>query len=68
MNNVLPQDQQTHIIGALIEGNSIRTTERMTGIHRDAIMELGVKIGKACGDLYNYVTHDTQVSTLDLDE
>ncbi len=66
--NVLPSDQQTRIIGALVEGNSIRSTERMTGIHRDTIMRLGVKVGEACGDLHHHVMHDIQVSIIELDE
>jgi hypothetical protein len=31
---------RTQIIGALVEGNSIRSTERMTNTHRDTIMRL----------------------------
>lgn len=34
----LSQDQQSAVIAALCEGVSIRATERLTGIHRDAIM------------------------------
>jgi hypothetical protein len=33
--NKLPMDKQTRVIGALVEGCSIRSIERMTGIHRD---------------------------------
>ena len=36
--NVLPFDKQVAIISALIEGCSIRSTERLTGVHRDTIM------------------------------
>ena len=32
----------------LCEGNSIRSIERMTGIHRDTIMRLGVRMGEGC--------------------
>ncbi len=45
--NVLPQDRQARIIGCLVEGNSIRSTERLTGVHRDTIMKLGVKVGSS---------------------
>ena len=37
MNN-LSRDQQIAIIACLTEGQSIRATERITGIHRDTIM------------------------------
>ena len=39
------------VISALVEGNSIRSVERMTGIHRDTIMRLMVRIGDACDKL-----------------
>jgi uncharacterized protein YerC len=46
MANVLPLAKQVAVISALAEGNSIRSIERMTGIHRDTIMRLGVKVGE----------------------
>jgi hypothetical protein len=39
------------VVGALVEGCSIRTVERTTEIHRDTIMSLGVRVGEACGPL-----------------
>jgi len=48
MANILPSEKQVTIISALAEGNSIRSIERMTGVHRDTIMRLGVKVGKGC--------------------
>jgi hypothetical protein len=47
MANVLPKDKQIAVIEALAEGSSIRSIERLTGIHRDTIMRLGVRVGKA---------------------
>ena len=38
--------RRTQIIGALVEGNSIRSTERMTNTHRETIMRLLVEIGE----------------------
>jgi hypothetical protein len=46
MENVLPMAKQVQAIGALAEGMSIRSIERMTKIHRDTIMRLGVRIGE----------------------
>ena len=48
MANVLRTDKQIAIIGALAEGSSIRSIERITGVHRDTIMRLGVKVGQGC--------------------
>jgi hypothetical protein len=39
------------VIGALPEGSSIPANERMTGVHRDTIMRLGVKVGQGCTTL-----------------
>jgi len=46
--NVLNKQKQISVISALAENASIRSVERMTGIHRDTIMRLGVRVGKAC--------------------
>jgi malonyl CoA-acyl carrier protein transacylase len=49
--NTLKNDKQVAVIAALAEGNSIRSVERMTGIHRDTIMRLGVRVGEGCARL-----------------
>jgi len=41
-NNHLSIDKQIAVTAALAEGSSIWSIERMTGIHRDTIMRLGV--------------------------
>ena len=46
MANVLPKDKQIAVISALCEGSSIMSVERISGIHRDTIMRLGVRVGK----------------------
>ncbi len=51
MANILSTDKQAMIIGALAEGNSIRSIERMTGVHRDTVMRLGVRVGQGCASL-----------------
>ena len=49
--NRLTLERRTQAIGCLVEGNSIRSTERMTGIHRDTIMRLLVEVGTGCARL-----------------
>jgi hypothetical protein len=51
MANVLDKNKQVQIIAALAEGSGIRQIERMTGVHRDTIMRLGVRVGKGCQSL-----------------
>ncbi len=46
MSNVLQKDKQIAVIAALAEGSSIRSIERMTGVHRDTIMRLAFGSGK----------------------
>lgn len=42
MANVLPMEKRIAVIGALAEGSAIRQIERVTGINRNTIMNLGV--------------------------
>jgi hypothetical protein len=59
MANVLNTDKKIAVIGALAEGSSIRSIERITGVHRDTIMRLGVKVGLHFA-YYNFVKrHNT---------
>jgi hypothetical protein len=48
-----PSDKQIAVISALTEGCSIRATERLTSIHRDTIVRLGVRVGDGCGALHD---------------
>jgi IS1 family transposase len=48
MMNSLPIQKQIQVIHALVEGNSIRSTERMFSVHRDTIMRLLVRVGGRC--------------------
>lgn len=66
--NVLPFDRQVEIIAALTEGVSIRATERLTSVHRDTIMRLGVRVGLGCADLHDDLMHGLQVPRIELDE
>jgi IS1 family transposase len=68
MANVLSADKQTAIIAALAEGSSIRSIERITGVHRDTIMRLGVKVGKGCELLMDSKMQDLDCHYLQFDE
>lgn len=48
MANNLPTETKVQIISNLAENASIRGIERMTGVHRDTIMRLGLRVGEAC--------------------
>jgi IS1 family transposase len=68
MANVLNTDKQITIIGALTEGSSIRSIERITGVHRDTIMRLGVKVGQGCTRLMDEKMRNLLCTRLELDE
>lgn len=68
MANILNIDKQIAIIGALTEGSSIRSIERMTGVHRDTIMRLGVKVGQGCTALMDAKMRDLSCNRLEVDE
>lgn len=68
MANILPIEKQTAIISALAEGNSIRSIERMTGIHRDTIMRLGVKIGEGCARIMDEKMRQLESRVIQMDE
>ncbi|MDB6151378.1 MAG: transposase [Chthoniobacter sp.] len=56
------------MIGALAEGNSIRSIERMSGIHRDTIMRLGVRVGEACAGIMDAKMKQLTCKRLEVDE
>ncbi|HEY5329006.1 MAG TPA: hypothetical protein VIJ79_03905 [Acidobacteriaceae bacterium] len=68
MANVLNTDKKIIIIGALAEGNSIRSIERMTGVHRDTIMRLGIAVGQGCTALMDEKMRNLDCKRLEMDE
>jgi IS1 family transposase len=47
----LSRERQVAVTHLLCEGNSLRSVERLTGIHRDTAMRLMVRVGRACQHL-----------------
>ena len=66
--NRLSLARRTQIIGALVEGNSIRSTERMTNTHRDTIMRLMVEVGTGCAKLHNEQMRNLSCQRIQCDE
>ena len=44
----LTREKKVSVLAAMIEGNSVRSVERMTGVHRDTIMRLVLRVGFEC--------------------
>lgn len=66
--NVLSHDRQVALISCLIEGNSIRSTERLLDVNRNTIMRWGILVGEACERLHDQTMHDLHVNVLEFDE
>ena len=66
--NTLSKDKQATIIRAHVEGNSIRSMERMTGVHRDTIMRLVVRIGQGCAQLLDERIKNVSANRIQADE
>ena len=66
--NRLSLVRRAQIINCLVEGNSIRSTERMTDTHRDTIMRLMVEVGTGCAALHNEQMRDLPCERIQVDE
>ena len=66
--NKLKVEKKEAVISALVEGNSIRSIERMTGIHRDTIMRLGKRVGDGCAEFTNEYMQDLSCDKIQVDE
>ena len=68
MANITPKEKQIMILKALVEGNSIRSTERMTDVHRDTIMRLLVRVGDNCEALMDKRLRGFHCKYVEVDE
>ena len=65
MANKLSVGKKAAAVGMLCEGRSIRSVERITGIHRDTVMRLGVRIGEGCRQIMDDKMRDLALSEID---
>lgn len=66
--NRLTLARRTQVINCLVEGNSIRSTERMTDTHRDTVMRLLVEVGDGCRKLMDAEMRDLTCRRIQVDE
>jgi transposase-like protein/IS1 family transposase len=64
----IPLDRALLCIQLIVEGNSIRSAERITGVHRDTILTLLVKAGERCEKLLADMITRLQVRDVECDE
>jgi len=66
--NRLTTEQQTRVVAALVEGNSIRSTSRMTGVARNTITTLLLDLAEACAGYHDRYVSNLKVRRLQCDE
>jgi IS1 family transposase len=66
--NRLTSKQRAQVISCLIEGNSIRSTVRMTGIAKKTVMRLVVEVGEFCAAYQDRAFQNLKCSRLQVDE
>ena len=68
MANELKTEKKAQVVSLLCEGSSIRAIERITGIHRDTVMRLGVRIGDACAKIQDEKMRSLNCRNIEVDE
>ena len=68
MANVLKRDKRVAVISLLLEGNSVRSTERLTGVHRDTILRLMLRVGAGCAEFSNQTLRNLDCERIEVDE
>jgi IS1 family transposase len=66
--NRLPIEKRVQVIGALVEGNSIRATCRLTGVCKDAVLKLVRDFGRACAEHHNRAVRGVPSKRVQCDE
>jgi transposase-like protein/IS1 family transposase len=64
----LPLDRAVSILQLLLEGMSVRSVERVTGVHRDTILRLLVLAGERCEALMLAKCQNLTVKDVEVDE
>jgi IS1 family transposase len=66
--NKLSTEEQTKIVAALVEGNSLRAVTRMTGVHRTTILKLLCDLGRVCSEYQDKAFRNLKSKRIQCDE
>jgi IS1 family transposase len=66
--SVLSMAERAKVAACLVDGTSIRATERITGAHRDTVMRFGIVIGEGCARLHDRLVRAVPCHLLQCDE
>ena len=65
MANVISTAKKVAVISALVEGCSVRSTSRLTGVSKGAILRLLTSVGAACADYQDRVIRNISAKRVD---
>jgi len=66
--NKLTTEKRVQVVAALVEGNSLRSVVRMTGVHRTTIQNLLIELGAACAAYQSETLRDLPCAKIQCDE
>ena len=66
--NKLTTAKRTAVVAALVEGNSVRSTARLTGVSKPTILKLLADIGAACSAFHNAHVRNLRCQRVQCDE
>jgi len=66
--NCLSKEKKVLVLSSLVEGNSVRSIERITGVHRDTILRLLQGVAKKCSLLSNQLVNNINTRYVQVDE
>lgn len=64
----LSRERQLAVLSLLVEGNSLRSTSRLTGVHRTAIQDLLVRFGGQCREFMDRELRGLHLNHIEIDE
>lgn len=68
MATFISMEKRAAVITALVEGCSVRSTVRMTGVSKGAILRLLASVGQACSDYQNATLRNLSAKRVQIDE
>jgi len=66
--NKLSKEKQAQVIAALVEGNSIRATVRITGVAKNTVVKLLRDVGSACAEYQDEAFRNLPCKNIQCDE
>src|SRR5437867_889532 len=66
--NRLSSAKRKAVIASLVEGNSIRSTVRMTGVAKNTVVKLLVDLGTACSVYQDQTLRNLTCARIEVDE